>query len=171
MHIRFADRSDLPEIVAIYNAAVPGRMATADLSPISVESRLQWFEDHPPDRYPIWVMADEDRVAGWLSLQMFYGRLAYRETAEVSIYVAPEYQGQGVGRSLLCHAITSCPQLEIRTLLGFVFGHNTPSLKLLTSLGFEHWGKLPEIANLDGNERDLVLLGRKVYSRLKSPPD
>ena len=45
MPIRHATASDLPEIVSIYNASIPGRMATADLAPVSVAERKQWFAD------------------------------------------------------------------------------------------------------------------------------
>ena len=46
--------------------------------------------------------------------------------------------------------------------LGFIFGHNEPSLNLFYRLGFVKWGHLPEVANMDGLMRDLLILGRKV---------
>jgi L-amino acid N-acyltransferase YncA len=45
---REATRADLPSIVEIYNATIPSRMVTADLEPVSVESRVHWFEQHRP---------------------------------------------------------------------------------------------------------------------------
>jgi phosphinothricin acetyltransferase len=110
-------------------------------------------------------MEDRQRVVGWLSLQMFYGRPAYQATTEVSVYVAPDCQGQGIGRQLAEYAIAQCPTLGITTLLCFIFGHNQPSLKLFQRLGFQQWGCLPQVAELDGIQRDLVMLGYKV------PPD
>ena len=98
MKIRDAEESDLPAIVEIYNAAIPGRMATADLKPVSVESRLPWYREHSPNSWPIWVIESEQNIVGWLSLQIFYGRAAYQHTAEVSIYVAPDRQRCGCGR-------------------------------------------------------------------------
>jgi phosphinothricin acetyltransferase len=47
-------------------------------------------------------------------------------------------------------------------LLGFIFGHNEPSLKLFERFGFEKWGHLPSVAELDGIERDLVIVGKRV---------
>jgi L-amino acid N-acyltransferase YncA len=41
---RDATLDDLPAIVAIYNSTVPSRQVTADLEPVSVESRLPWFQ-------------------------------------------------------------------------------------------------------------------------------
>lgn len=161
MSIRRAIAADLPAIVAIYNAAIPGRLATADTEPISVESRQIWFERHTP-QYPLWVIEQEGAIAGWLGLQMFYGRPAYHATVEVSLYVSPDFQRQGVGQSLLNYAIAQSPTLGITTLLGFVFGHNQPSLQLLAKLGFQQWGFFPQVAELDGIQRDLVLLGLKL---------
>lgn len=48
MTIRHAIEADLPKIVAIYNTAVPARMATADLEAVSVESRRTWFGARSP---------------------------------------------------------------------------------------------------------------------------
>jgi phosphinothricin acetyltransferase len=163
MTIRDAVESDLPAIVAIYNAAIPSRIATADLKPVSVESRLSWFNEHTPNYRPIWVMEVDGAMLGWLSFQSFYGgRPAYQATAEISIYVAPAYQRCGVGRQLLSRAIRQGPSLGLKTLVGYIFAHNKPSLQLLETMGFQNWGYLPKVAELDGVERDLVILGRRI---------
>jgi phosphinothricin acetyltransferase len=162
MIIRDAVRADLPRIVEIYNAAIPGRMATADLEPVAIESRIAWFSDHSPAHRPLWVGEDGGRVLGWLSFQSFYGRPAYQATAEVSIYVAPEAQRTGCGRALLGEAIRRAPEFKLETLLGFIFGHNAPSLGLFRAFDFETWGHLPRVAELDGIKRDLMILGRRV---------
>jgi hypothetical protein len=60
---------------------------------------------------------------------------------------------------LLQHAITRAPSLGITALVGLIFGHNEPSLKLFKRLGFERWAFLPGVAQLDGVERDLVVVG------------
>jgi phosphinothricin acetyltransferase len=161
MNIREAREEDLPTIVNIYNSSIPGRMATADTELISIASKLNWFREHTPNYRPIWVMEQEDYLSGWLSLQSFYGRPAYHKTAEVSLYVAPDYHHQGIGKKLLEFAIEKSPQLGLNTLLAFVFAHNQPSLNLLNRYNFEQWGYLPQVAELDNIERDLIILGRK----------
>ena len=62
--------------------------------------------------------------------------------------------------------IAYAPRIEIHTLLGFIFGHNAPSLTLFENLGFSRWGTLPKVASLDGVERDLVIVGRRVWATL-----
>jgi L-amino acid N-acyltransferase YncA len=159
MKIRDAVESDLPAIVQIYNAAIPGKIATADLKPISVESRLAWYKEHSPNSLPIWVMESEQNIVGWLSFQLFYGRAAYQHTAEISIYVAPDRQRCGIGQKLLQLAIARSPQLQLKTLMGIIFAHNQPSLTLFQKFGFQQWGYLPQVAELDGVERDVIILG------------
>jgi phosphinothricin acetyltransferase len=165
---RTATLNDLPTIVAIYNSTIASREVTADTEPVSVESRLAWFHDHTPERRPLWVIerADDDAaspaILGWISYSNFYGRPAYSGTAEVSIYIAEEARGKGIGRYALQEAIDFAPAINVHTLLGFIFGHNQPSLGLFSKFGFETWANLPKVANLDGIERDLIILGKRV---------
>lgn len=160
--LRDATLADLPPIVAIYNASIPGRLATADTEAVSVESRREWFASHSPEHRPLWVLERDGDIIAWISLRSFYGRPAYHATAEVSLYVAPAYHGQGIGTRLLQILIERCPSLGVRTLVGFVFAHNAPSLRMNEKVGFERWGLLPSVAELDGEWRDLLIIGRKI---------
>jgi L-amino acid N-acyltransferase YncA len=164
MMIRDTTKVDLPAIVEIYNASIPGRKATADTEPVTVESRTGWFREHKPERRPLWVAEDSGAIVGWLSFQSFYGRPAYYATAEVSVYVAPNRHRSGIGHALLTRAIEQAPGFNLKNLLGFIFAHNEPSLRLFEGLGFERWALLPRVAELDGLERDLVIVGRRVKS-------
>lgn len=162
MKIRDAVYDDLPAIVEIYNSTIPGRMVTADTEPVTVQSRHDWFYEHTPDHRPLWVMECDGQIAGWLSYQNFYGRPAYSGTAELSIYISHDFRRHGIGRILLAKALDECPKLGIHALLGFIFGHNDPSLKLFEQFGFTRWGHLPKVAYLDDTQRDLIIMGRHV---------
>jgi L-amino acid N-acyltransferase YncA len=160
--IRDASIGDLPAIVEIYNTTIEGRMVTADTEPVSVESRLQWFHDHTPNNRPLWVVEHHGKICAWVSFQSFYGRPAYQATAEISIYIDPAYRGKRLGKYLIQKAIDACHSLNIKTLLGFIFAHNEPSLKLFLHFGFEKWAHLPKVAELDKIERDLIILGKRI---------
>jgi L-amino acid N-acyltransferase YncA len=159
---RHAAREDLPAIVEIYNATIPSRLVTADLEPVPVESRIQWFEQHTPDFRPLWVATLDDRIAGWLSFSTFYGRPAYNKTAELSVYIAEACRHRGLGSYFLQQAIAHAPSIGVDRLIGFVFGHNRPSLDLFVKFGFARWGELPGVTLLDDVERDVIILGRRV---------
>jgi L-amino acid N-acyltransferase YncA/predicted O-methyltransferase YrrM len=163
--IRDAIEVDLPAIIQIYNATVPTRMVTAEPEPTTVEARLPWFREHSPEQYPFWVAESDGRVIGWLDFKRFLPRAAYRGTAEISVYVDENFRGRGVGQRLLQHAITRAPSLGITALVGLIFGQNERSLKLFERLGFQRWAFLPGVAELDGVQRDLVMLGQHCPAR------
>jgi L-amino acid N-acyltransferase YncA len=163
--IRDAKQEDLPEIVAIYNSTIAGRMVTADTEPVTVEERQTWFASHSPEKRPLWVAVENEKMVGWISFKSFYGRPAYDHTAEIAIYLHPEFRNLGIGRELLEYVIKLSPKLKIKTLLGFVFAHNAPSLGLFGKAGFTIWGHLPKVAEIDEKEIDLLILGL----RLKTP--
>lgn len=161
--LRTARVEDLPAIVEIYNAIIPGRQVTADLHPVTVEQRRPWFEACQAGGRPISVVTSEDgNVVAWMSFDRFSPRAAYDGTAMIAVYVAEAHRRHGVGRALVTTAIQRAPQLELHTLLGYIFAHNRPSLELFTALGFSRWAHLPRVAVLDGVERDLVIMGRRV---------
>ena len=161
MKIRDAVESDLPAIIKIYNAAVATRIATAQLEPVTLEQRRDWLKEHSGDR-PFWVLEMDGQIAGWLTLKAFLPRCAYRGAAEVSVYVDERFRRRGVARTLMTEAIARAPSLRISAMVGLIFAHNEPSLKLFEQLGFDRWGLLPRIAQLDDAERDLTIMGRRV---------
>ncbi len=160
---RNATLSDLNIIVDIYNSTIASRMVTADTAPITVDDRKKWFEDHNSSTRPLWMIEDKNNaIVGWVSFQSFYGRPAYNSTAEVSIYLDENQRGKGYGKQVLAYCIAQAPNYGIKTILGFIFTHNEPSLRLFRNLGFEDWAMLPNIAVLDEVERSLCILGKRI---------
>jgi phosphinothricin acetyltransferase len=163
--IKFRDAQieDLKKIVEIYNSTIPSRMATADTEPVSVEDRLTWFNNHNPTKRPLWVIEDNaNQIIGWVSFQSFYGRPAYDATVEISIYLDETQRGKGLGKQVLQYCLNEAPGFGVKTLLGFIFSHNEQSLKLFRHFGFKDWATLPNIAILDGQERGLKILGKRI---------
>lgn len=160
--IRSARDDDAEAIAAILNAAIATRMATARLDPVDAADRRAWLHAHG-ERYPVWVATGhDDTVAGWFGLTPWSDREAYDLTAEVSVYVAPEWHGRGIGAKLLRHAIAYAPRLGIEVYVARVFTHNVASMRLFERFDFMPWGVMRGVARLDGVLRDVAILGRRV---------
>lgn len=157
----YAEQQDLPQIVAIYNETIPTRLATADLEPVSVADKQAWFDEFDKRSRPIWKMMVEDQIAGWVSLESFYGRPAYQYTAEISIYIGSAFHHQGLGQQALDYVFGQLPALDLNTIVSFVFSHNVASQGLFKKNGFKVWGHLPDVALMDGQKRSLDILGRR----------
>ncbi len=160
--LRLATEDDLAQIVAIYNATVPTRLSTADTEPVALSHKWDWFRRHTPSHRPILVYEADSGIGAWVSFEPFHERPAYRATAEISIYVAASHQGRGLGGRILDEAVQMAPDLGIKTLVALVFSHNVPSLGLFFSRHFEEWGRLPDIAEMDGRNFSLSILGKRI---------
>jgi L-amino acid N-acyltransferase YncA len=164
---RNAEAEDLPRIVEIYNFAVATRESSCDLEPATVASRQESFSKHSPAHRPIWVAEDTDApeqgVVGYLGFFHFMNeRPGYYITADLAIYLHPNYQNKRLGTHLLSEAIRHAPSLGIEVLAVTIFASNQPSIELFTRHGFERWGYMPRVARLENVERDLVMLGRRL---------
>lgn len=155
-----AEHSDLPQIVEIYNQIIPSRLATADLEPVKVSEREEWFNSFTTT-HPIFKIMDGNKMLGWVALEPFYGRPAYEHTAEISIYIDQNARHQGVGQRAIEFIESKVNELEITAIVAYIFGHNKPSLALFRKFNFHEWGRLPEVAELDGIKRDLVIMGKR----------
>ena len=157
-----AVQGDLPAIVAIYNSTIESRQSTADLQPVTVAERQAWFDAHGGKR-PLLVLRDvRNEIVAWGSFSDYYPRQAYHISAEISIYVRQEARGVGVGKVLLRYMLERAPSLGIRNVLAVIFGHNHASIRLFRSFGFEEWGRLPQVCDLETQLADIVILGKEI---------
>ena len=170
LSIRLATIDDLPRIVEIYNQSIAGKQATADLQPVSVADRQAWFDAHTGNR-PLVVAQTRSEtssqtslgeIVGWGSLSDLYARPAYHISTEISIYVAEEAKGQGVGKALVNYLIKVAPSCGVQQVVALIFAHNTPSLAMFDRLGFEPWGKFKQVCDMKGFIADVVILGKSV---------
>jgi L-amino acid N-acyltransferase YncA len=163
MKIRIAKSEDLDAIVSIYNQAIASGQKTADITPVSPESRVEWFNNHMPNKYPIIVAEEDYTIVGYLSISAYRpGRMALRYTAEVSYYVNFDHQGHGIGSDLMQYAINMCPRLQLKTLFAILIDSNHVSIGLLEKFGFKKWGQMPGVADFDGIEIGQVYYGLRV---------
>jgi phosphinothricin acetyltransferase len=163
MNIRSAEETDYPQIVSIYNHAVDEKFATADTEYITVESRKEWFAQHSPQSYPIFVAEEKDQVIGWCSLSPHRpGRKALRTVAEISYYIHKEHRRKGVANSLITYTIKKAKEIGLKNLITILLDLNKTSIYILEKFGFEKWGHLPNIADINGIACGQFIFGKKL---------
>lgn len=100
-------------------------------------------------------------VVGWAALNPVSGRCVYGGVAEVSVYVAAEDRGEGVGRALLEELIRASEAAGLWTLQAGIFPENRASVRLHESCGFRRVGRRERLGRLAGRWRDVLLLERR----------
>ena len=178
--VQRASQDDLPTILAIYNQSIAAKQATANLTPVTCAERQGWFDEHLNSATrPIYIVRpveEAENVCGggkgqtvspivaWGSFSDLYTRPAYHISTEISIYLHQEYHGQGLGSLLTRWMLTQAPSLGIHNVVALIFAHNQPSLGLFRKLGFEQWGYMPKVCDMEGFIADVVMLGKAVIA-------
>lgn len=163
--IRLASENDLNGIDDIYNQAVARSFMTAHSNPMNQKERTEWFENHPPEQYPVYVFEIDSEVVGWVSLSPYRpGREALDEVAEISLYVDFNYQGEGIGFDLVKHCMNRAKTLKKRVYFAIIIQGNRGSIRLMEKCGFEKWGYLPEVIHFNGEKRGHIYYGKVLNS-------
>lgn len=161
--IRLAKISDVVSINEIYNHAVIAKHQTATLKPLPIEEQEVWFISHEIDKYPIFVIEQDNKIVGWCSLSAYRkGRQALASLAEITYYLHRGYQGQGLGTQLLKFALEAATEYGFDNLVAILFGINKASIALLEKFGFKLWGNLPQTAKIDGKLYDHCYYGLRI---------
>ena len=150
--------SDWPAVRRIYEEGIATGEATFETAaPADWES---WVAGKRLDCRLVARSAD-GRVLGWAALSPTSKRPAYAGVCEVSIYVAAEARGQGVGSALMAALVTAAQSAGIWTLQSSVFPENEATIALHLRHGFRILGRRERIAQLHGVWRDTLLLERR----------
>ena len=154
--IRNLTPADWPSVRDIYEQGI----STGDAT----------FETQAPE-WPRWndkmldccrlAAAQEGRLLGWAALSPYSSRAVYRGVAEVSIYIANQNRGRGVGRFLMEHLVAQSEAHGLWTLQASIFPENKASIRLHQNAGFRSVGLRERIAQQHGVWRDVVLLERR----------
>jgi phosphinothricin acetyltransferase len=154
--IREARDGDGPAILAIYETGIATRNATFETA---VPSWAEWDQQHHP--HSRFVYEEDGQVRGWVALAPVSSRQAYRGVAEISVYLAPQARGRGVGTRLVQRAVVSSETHGIWTLHAALFPENEASVRLHEKCGFRRVGTRERVARLDGVWRDTLIMERR----------
>ncbi|TCP29793.1 phosphinothricin acetyltransferase [Scopulibacillus darangshiensis] len=154
LNIREAAASDLPQILDIYNEAIRNLTSTFDLEEQTLDERMIWFKKFG-GRHPIIVAELDDVVAGYSCLSSFRDKPAYVRSTEISVYIASNCRGHGIGSYLMEEILHRARELDYRTVIGGITGGNEASVKLHRKFGFEFVGCFKEVGFKFGEWQDV----------------
>lgn len=155
MSVRDLRPDDWPAVRAIYEDGIRDGDATFEAEPPSWE---RWDAAHPELRL---IAERHGSVAGFAALSPASARHCYRGVGEVSVYVAGEARGAGLGRVLLDALVERSERACYWTLTAGVFPENEASLRLHRACGFREVGIRERVGEAGGVWRDVIWLERR----------
>jgi len=155
--IRVATEGDVTAINDIYNHFVLHSTCTYQEEPEPLEGRRAWFLHHG-EQHPVIVAVREGRVVGWGSLSAYHPRSAYRNTVENSVYIHPEFHGQGIGSLLLQELIERARKLGHRAIIAGIDGDQAASVALHAKFKFQKVGHFRQVGFKFGRWLDVIYM-------------
>jgi len=157
--IRLATSADAEAVARVYNDAITdGSYATADVEPVSVESRVDWIERHVPP-YGVWVCdSPGEGVIGWGSLNALPIRPAYHLLAEASVYVDHAHRRGLVAPAMSGFLVEHAAEIGFRALIAVLYAKNRSSRAGSHALGFREVISIPEVTWFKNQWEEVVFL-------------
>jgi phosphinothricin acetyltransferase len=169
--MRPATPDDIGEIHAIYAHHVLKGLASFEEQPPSASELRRRYDEVIGRGLPYLVADFGGMVAGYAYCTLYRTRSAYRYSLEDSVYIRPDAQGRGIGRTLLDELLRRCEALGYRQMIA-VIGDSaqTASVELHRAAGFRMVGTLESVGHKFGRWLDSVMMQRALGPGATSPP-
>jgi L-amino acid N-acyltransferase YncA len=159
--IRPAGPGDVAAITRIYGEAVANGTASFEVEPPPEAEMARRLEALLAKNFPYLVAERAGVVAGYAYAGPYHTRPAYRWSVEDSVYVAPEFQRQGLGRLLLARLVADAEARGFRQMIAVIGdAANAGSIALHSAAGFRHIGAVRSVGFKHGRWLDSVLMQR-----------
>ena len=159
--IRVAGPGDIAAITRIYADAVRHGTASFETEPPDEAEMARRQQALLARHYPYLVVERAGVVAGYAYAGPYRERPAYNWCVEDSVYVAPQFQRQGLGLVLLRRLIGAAERLGVRQMIGIIGDSaNTASIEVHAAAGFRHIGTLQSVGFKHGRWLDTVIMQR-----------
>lgn len=151
LRIRPARASDARGLTELYNHYVRETPITFDVEPWTLAQRELWLRDFAATgRYRLLVAEESERVAGYACTRRFRDKAAYETTVEVSVYLAPDATGRGLGKALYAELFEAIRGEDVHRAIAGITLPNDASLALHRRFGFTSAGVMTDVGRKFG---------------------
>ncbi|WP_170409491.1 GNAT family N-acetyltransferase [Ruegeria atlantica] len=155
MKIRPAKTEDAEAIAVITNAIIRDTLVTFTTEERGTDGIARDIQA----RGPAYLVAEQSgQVLGFATYGPFRSGPGYAQCCELTVQLAPEARGQGVGRALILSLETAARAEGIHVLVAGISSANPAAISFHAALGFSEVGRMPEVGCKWGKRLDLVLM-------------
>ncbi|MFA5237815.1 MAG: N-acetyltransferase family protein [Methanoregula sp.] len=153
--------TDLPLAQQIYNYYSLHSTATFHDASVTLEEFTGCIDTRSPE-YPSFLIEENKNLVGYCGIRRYKSLKAYDRTAEVTIYLAPEHTGLGIGRAALGYLEAEARKACIQVLIGIITGENYPSVRLFERMGYVQCARLVNVGELSGRLLDVLFYEKEL---------
>ena len=154
--IRDVSATDANQIADIYNHYVANSVITFEETAVSAAGMATRIAEIQGHGLP-WLVAELDgRLAGYSYASRWKTRSAYRHSVETTIYLAPGFEGAGIGKVLYSALFPILREAGIHAVIGGAALPNPASEALHERLGFERVATFRQVGFKHGRWVDVA---------------
>ena len=161
IHFRAAKTDDVPAIQQIYDYYVHTSSCTFDYITPTVEEMKELMQRIFPT-YPYFVCTMDEKVVGYAYAHPISNRLAYQWSTELSIYVAPNYRGKGLGKELYQILFNVLTAQHVQAVYACITNPNPVSERMHSDLGFKLVARWPKAGFKLGSWHDVIWMQKNL---------
>ncbi|MDL5202130.1 GNAT family N-acetyltransferase [Streptomyces sp. ALI-76-A] len=159
VQVRAGAESDLTALTDIYNHYVRETPITFDTVAFTPQERRPWLLSHPEDgpyRLKVAVRADTQEILGYATSSPYRAKPAYSTSVEVTVYLAPEAGGLGIGTLLYEALFEALSGEDVHRAYAGIAQPNEASTRLHARFGFRYVGTYREVGRKFGRYWDVA---------------
>ncbi|WP_246562015.1 GNAT family N-acetyltransferase [Streptomyces roseirectus] len=159
VQVRPGVEGDLDALTELYNHYVRETAITFDTRVFTAEERRPWLLSHPEDgpyRLMVATATDSRRILGYATSSPYRPKAAYSTSVEVTVYVAPDAGGRGVGTLLYTALFEALAGEDLHRAYAGIAQPNEASTRLHERFGFQHVGTYREVGRKFGRYWDVA---------------
>lgn len=163
MNITFEElqEDDLHEVKRIYDWYIENSTATFHTEPVLIEQLKEFiYVKHPV--YKAYMIYAGKEIAGYCFLTYHKKRQAYDRTAEVTIYLNPEWRTRGIGKIALIHLERAAQKAGLKNLIGVISGDNEGSISLFEKAGYIKCAHFKNVGEKFSKVLDVVAFQKEI---------
>ena len=167
MKIEFTDlkEEDFELVKEIYNYYVINTTVTFHTDKLTAEElKKEILTGHP--KYKSFLIKCDGIACGYCYLSQHNKRKAYDRTAELSLYLKPEYSRKGIGKISIDKIEEIARANGIKNLIGIIAEENIQSIKLMNKCGFEKCAHFKKVGEKFGRILDVVAYQKIIDDKL-----
>jgi len=150
-----ASEQDLDRMLDVYNHYIENTSILFNDRPVSLEEfSTRVYIKH--NIYKTFLIQQDNEFCGFCFLTRFRKKRAYDKTAEVGIYLRPEFTRKGLGQEIVTFLEAIARKQGIEVILASISGENVVSQSLFRKLGYEQCAHYKRVAEKFGRKMDLV---------------
>lgn len=159
--IRDATAADAPGIAAIWNPIIRDTAITFWPHERGTDEIAAMIADRQAAGWAF-LVAEDTGILGFASFFQFRGGPGYVRSMELTINLAPQARGRGLGAAMLRRLESRARAAGARLMIGGVTGSNTSSIAFHRRMGYNEMGRIPDAGWKFGRYHELVLMGRLI---------